>query len=119
MFPAIICSPPSELSLPLRALMVNSLIKKSPPYLPSPKPLELLMKSKLKGDHEASRRHLVFACATVAAADGFEAKERELLYKVGKTLGVEQSVVDGIVAGCIKENEGRLERLKYMGNQRF
>eukprot|EP01103_Thecamoeba_quadrilineata_P011746 TRINITY_DN2869_c0_g1_i1.p1 TRINITY_DN2869_c0_g1~~TRINITY_DN2869_c0_g1_i1.p1 ORF type:complete len:156 (-),score=40.05 TRINITY_DN2869_c0_g1_i1:599-1066(-) len=74
---------------------------------------------KLKGDHEASRRHLVFAAAAVAVSDGFQGKERETLYKVGEQLGVAKDVVDGIVNGAVKENEGRLERLKYMGNQKF
>jgi len=74
---------------------------------------------KLQGDHDASRRHLVYASTVVASADGFDDKERALVYQVGEKLGVDKASVDGIINGVLKENEGRLERLKFMGNQKF
>lgn len=73
----------------------------------------------MKGDHEIALRHLIFASTAISAADGFHKKERALVEKVGHYLRVKQNVIDGIIAGTLRENEGRQQRLKFMGNQHF
>jgi tellurite resistance protein len=85
-----------------------------------PKTIDLAKELKQqKGDHQIALRHIVFAATYISAADSFHEKEREAVLNVAKELGVPEDAANGIISGTLKENEGRLERLKFMGNQDF